>query len=246
MKSFLKKITPRTIKVKRREYITKYNNHKLKWKVIKYLEKELKNNQSVEKLEIINFLKHNPLSVFPYKYTKEYNPKDIPVYMDSDCNMKYVLQDNKRLYFKRGWDDEQIKKYYNGLLIEQDIDSPHRYEVGDFCVQENDIVVDVGVAEGNFSLSVVEKAKKSYLFEVDEEWIDVLKITFAPWKEKVVIVNKYVSDTNNNNCVKLDNFLKKEKLNFLKADIEGAELQLLKGAKTLLSTQHSIKIAICT
>ncbi|KAA6336853.1 hypothetical protein EZS27_015027 [termite gut metagenome] len=243
MKSFFKRIIFHIIGAKIWKCrIRKYK----KWKIINYLKKDLKTNQTVEKTEIVDFLTHNPFSVFPYNFIKKYNRKDIIVYTDNDCGMKYVLQDNKRLYFKNNWRNKKIQKYYNSLLIEQDIDSPHRYEYSDFRVQKGDIVVDVGAAEGNFALSIIEEAERVYLFEVDEKWIDALKMTFAPWKEKVIIVNKYVSDTNDNNCVRLDDFLKEEQIHFLKIDVEGAELQLLTGAEVILSTQKSIKIAVCT
>jgi hypothetical protein len=134
----------------------------------------------------------------------------------------------------------------NWLLLEQDIDSPHRYEYSDFQVKNGDIVVDCGVAEGNFALSIVEKAQKIYLFECDPKWIESLEKTFSPWKEKVVIVNKYVSDTNDNSCVRLDDFFDGKIINFLKADIEGAELSLLAGAMKILSSSKNLRIAICT
>jgi hypothetical protein len=38
-----------------------------------------------------------------------------------------------------------------------------------FDVDVDDIVGDIGAAEGSFGLSIVEKAKKLYLFEMDEE-----------------------------------------------------------------------------
>jgi hypothetical protein len=113
-------------------------------------------------------------------------------------------------------------------------------------VSEGDVVVDAGVAEGNFALSVVEKVKKMYLFETDETWITTLEATFAPWKEKVVIVNKYVSDNDKENCITLDTFFGNEKIDFIKADIEGAEFQLLTGAKKILSRQIPMKIVLCT
>jgi precorrin-6B methylase 2 len=228
--------------------MNRYVKYIKKLKIIKYFEKDLdlENNQTIERKEIIDFLKNNSFSIFPYNFIKKYNYKDVIVHTDNDCDMKYVLQDNKRLYFKKSWKDKKIKKYYNSLLMEQDIDSPHRYEYSDFRVQKGDIVVDVGAAEGNFALSIVEEAERIYLFEVDESWSDALKMTFAPWKEKVVVVNKYVSDISDSNCVRLDDFLEGKQINFLKADVEGAELSILKGAKIILSTQKSIKIAICT
>jgi hypothetical protein len=112
-------------------------------------------------------------------------------------------------------------------------------------VNDNDVVADVGAAEGNFSLSVVELAKKIYLFEADKNWIPALKKTFEPWSYKVVIVNKYVENKNTENSICLDDFFREENINFLKADVESAEISLLQGAHRLLSNQN-IKIAVCT
>jgi len=52
----------------------------------------------------------------------------------------------------------------------------------------------------------------------------------VPWKEKVVIVNKFISNTTEDNHITLDDFLAGNKIDFIKADIEGAERKLLKGA----------------
>ncbi|MDR0567342.1 MAG: methyltransferase, partial [Prevotellaceae bacterium] len=57
-----------------------------------------------------------------------------------------------------------------------------------------DVVVDAGVAEGIFALSVVERAKELYLFEADKDWIAPLEATFAPFGNKANIVNCYVAD----------------------------------------------------
>jgi hypothetical protein len=131
-------------------------------------------------------------------------------------------------------------------LVEQDIHSPHRYEFADFNVHQNDIVADIGAAEGIFALSVIEKVSKIYLFECDNSWIEALLMTFTPWKEKVVIINKYISDNNENNCITLDAFLNGKEINFIKADIEGAELSLLKGANTVIAAQNNLRIVLCT
>ena len=244
IKEFFRKIILPIIWSKLSELKLRYR----KCKIISYLSCK-KNGMTAEKQEVLGYLKHNHLSVFPYEYTKKYDKKRICLY-SSDIvgvgKMRYVLQEGKRLYFKRNWSEEQIQAYYNGLLIEQDAMSPHRYETSTFHVCEGDVVVDAGVAEGNFALSVVEKVKKIYLFEVDETWIEALTATFAPWKEKVVIVNKYISDSDEENCVTLDTFFGNEKIDFIKADIEGAERQLLAGAKAILSRQTPIKMALCT
>jgi hypothetical protein len=248
MKSSIKKLIPRALRKKYRkcrEYIILCKTEKLKLKIIKYIEKNFEYD-IFEKKAIVDFLKHNPLSVFPYYFTKKYNPENIKVYTDSENGMKYVLHENKRLYFKKSMDENAIKICYSNRLMEQDIESPHRYETTDFSVHEADIVADVGTAEGNFGLSVVEKAKKLYLFEINEEWIEALKTTFAPWKEKVFIVNKYVSDNNENDCTTLDAFFVNETPDFIKADIEGYESNLLRGSKNIISSNDSIKIILCT
>jgi len=241
VKNLIKKIVPQAIRIKRLEYL----KHRKKIKIVKYLKRSSEFDDE-EKKEIVNYFAKNPLAVFPYEFTKKYNPKDVVVHTDNENNMKCVWHEKKRLYFKKNWSEEKIQNYYNGILLEQDVESSHRYETADFYVKENDVVVDVGVAEGNFALSVVEKAKKIYLFEIDEEWIDVLKITFAPWKEKVEIVCKYVSDKDSDSSITLDTFFSdKQKVDFIKADIEGAEIAMLKGGQSTLSNTENQRIVLC-
>jgi predicted RNA methylase len=254
MKEFIKKFIPEYIIRKRRDYYHEQERRrreceleKMQQNIICYLENNTENAiPPEEKQKIIDYLKNNPIAIFPYDYQKKYKPEDVTVYTDSDNEMKYVLHGGKRLYFKKSLSKDIIQRCYNGLLVEQDTESPHCYETSEFNVAEGDTVADIGSAEGNFALSVVEKAKKLYLFETDEEWIEVLKATFAPWKEKVVIVNKYVSDNNDGDCITLDKFFAQEKVDFIKADIEGAETQLLEGAKEILSRQTPMKTVLCT
>jgi hypothetical protein len=191
MKALIKEITPEVIWHKLSCYKQQWHLYRLKHKIISYIER----NSNCELIEILDYLKSHPLSVLPYFYTERHNPKDVAVYRDNDKEMHYVLQDGKRLYFKKGWDEKQVQTYYNGLLIEQDSLSPHCYETAGFHVSEGEVVVDAGVAEGNFALSVIEKVKKIYLFEVDEAWITALEATFAPFGNKATIVNACVSDT---------------------------------------------------
>ena len=104
--------------------------------------------------------------------------------------MKYVIQDGKKLYFKKRWSKQRIRRAYSDLSREQDPDSPHRYLSDSFYPEINDEIADIGAAEGNFSLSVIEKVRKIYLIENDPEWTEALNATFAPWKEKVDIIRK--------------------------------------------------------
>ncbi len=197
---------------------------------------------------VINFLKKNPLKLFPYSFPEKYNSSLIKVYDDKEKNLRYVFHEGKRMYFKRSWQINDIRENYTNLLIEQDKNSPHRYLTGNFTVGKNEVVADIGAAEGIFSLSVIEHVKKIYLFETDSEWIEALQATFMPWNDKIEIINKFVSDKNDIGNITLDKFATGINVlfDFIKIDVDGAELRLLAGCRKILSSTHKIKIAICT
>lgn len=201
--------------------------------------------QEPEIREIIDYLSKNKFSVFPYSFIQNYRPHDVDVFFD-DSNIPYVLHENKKLYFPNGYSPRSIRHCYNGLKLEQDKNSPHRYESDSFTVNDGDVIADVGAAEGIWALSNVEKAEKVYLIEREQKWIDALQKTFEPWKEKVVIVNKYVSDINDDENITLDNLLNGQKINVIKADIEGYELKMLEGGKEVFKYSDNLKLLLCT
>ncbi|MDR2116229.1 MAG: FkbM family methyltransferase [Planctomycetaceae bacterium] len=220
-------------------------NGNKKKEIINYFKTLDKNNQDSEVLEVIRYFQNNPFSIFPYDFTKKYIADNIDVFTDKKENMMYILHENKRMYFPKGWEKCRIQNYYNRLLIEQDIDSPHRYENDAVHVNNGDIVADIGTAEGIFALSNIEKAKKIYLFECDNEWINVLEKTFEPWKEKIVIVNKFISDHTKGDCITLDDYFNENEINFIKADIEGDETRLLQGAKQIFARVKKLQMVLC-
>ena len=196
---------------------------------------------------VVNYLKTNPLAVFPYDFQNQYIEESIEVFDDPDKGLRYVMFDDKKLYFKKRWSKKRIRHSFNELTKEQDPQSPHRYLNENFGIEEGEILVDIGVAEGNFALGAIEKASKLILFETDKEWIEALNATFEPWKHKVVIVNKFVSDITNATNTTLDDFFGvDEKLSFLKIDVDGAEFRLLNGCKRILSNPQPLKLAVCT
>lgn len=199
-----------------------------------------------ERKEVVEFIKEQGVQIFPYHFTKKYQQDTISVYHDDDCGMKYVLQDGKRLYFKRKWSAQRIKKSYHDLTLEQDPMSPHRYLSSSFQLDEKDVLADFGAAEGNFTLSVIEKIKKAYLFEYDPEWIEALQMTFKPWKDKVEIVPKFVSDKNDAKHCSGDVFFEGKELTFMKIDVDGGERGLLKGFEKTIDQAQTMKIALCT
>jgi hypothetical protein len=104
-----------------------------------------KNNLTKDLQEVFDFTIKNGLSVFPYYFKYNYKLDDIKVYFDKNYRMCYVLHNNEKLYFKKSWDQNKVKVYYNSLLIEQDKNSPHLYLTSDFNVDNNSIVFDLGV-----------------------------------------------------------------------------------------------------
>ena len=197
---------------------------------------------------VLTFLKKNPLKLFPYRFPDRYKASTVKVYTDVSNQMMYVLHENKRLYFKRSWSKKDIRENYNNLRIEQDENSPHRYLNEGFKLAPFSIVADVGAAEGIFALSVIEEAESIFIFESDTEWIEALRETFKPWSSKVTIINKYVSDIDNEHNITLDDFAKNNNIrfDFIKIDVDGVEHLLLKGAIKTLSNSVRLKIVICT
>jgi hypothetical protein len=243
-KYFSKRFLPKYFQI---EVTRFFNNEKyqLRINIIKYLYEYLRKTEDYEMAEILQYLKRNPLTNIPYNLASK-ETSSISVYSDDKLNMKYVLFDNKKLYFPRGWKNHHISGFLRNILTEQNIDSPHRYEYGQFRVNIHDTVVDVGASEGLFGLSIIDRVQKLYLFECDSGWIESLTETFKPWENKVEIINKYVSDNDKDNTTSLDTFFKEREINFIKADVEGAETAIIKGAENILLSSKKLKIAICT
>jgi hypothetical protein len=219
----------------------------LRVKILKHFSSIPEEGINNEQREVLKYLEHNPVTTFPYLFSGNYTPENVEVDFDDQNGMRYVLMENKKLYFKKRWSEKRIKKGYSDLMREQDPDSSHRYLTDDFFVGTDDVVADLGAAEGNFSLSVVEKVKKLYIFEYDKEWCEALKATFAPWKEKVEIINKRVAGSDDQKNIKLDTFFADNKdINFLKIDVDGAEQQVLNSCRLILETAGNMKIALCT
>lgn len=199
-----------------------------------------------EKVRVLDYIKKHGLEVFNYDYVKKYQNLDIRVFYDEIKDMYYVCHNKAKMYFSRRYKNEiDVQRYYKSILLEQDEESPHRYLDGDFDVKKGDVVLDIGAAEGNFALEIIERVSKIYLIEADDLWVDALKETFAPYGDKVVIIQAYISSYDEGRFCRLDSLIK-ENVNFIKMDIEGNEWDGLLGAKKLISNSSDLKLAICT
>jgi hypothetical protein len=226
----------------------KRNKHinSLKPKILDYYNNQYPGQVMNDVKIALAYLENNPISVFPYNFERKYKDIEVDIQIDQVSMLKYILFDNKKLFFPKNFNDNEITFYFRGILAEHDEDSPHRYLSDIFSVGQGDVIGDIGVAEGIFALSVIDKASKVYLFEKNELWIEALQATFSPWIDKVEIVNAYVSEVDDHHQISLDSFFLNRKIDFLKIDVDGGEKLLLKGADKLLRRPNAPKVAICT
>lgn len=135
---------------------------------------------------------------------------------------------------------------YKLLRIEQYPNSPHKYFTEEFHPEEDDILIDVGCAEGMQSLEWADTVKEMWLFEYNDKWQKPLQKTFEPYSEKCHLIQKMVSDSRDNNMVVLDDVIPRGGSIVLKLDVEGMEAQVLRGARELIKDSKQVKVCVCT
>jgi len=163
-------------------------------------------------------------------------------------------------------DNIEIEDLYSILLPE--LEGPYEYNM--VKLKEGDIVIDAGACLGEFSALAGIKGCKVYAFEPIERVIEKYLEKTASFNKNITIVQKALS----NKCEELifygdgagasylhksgekqkvqstdlDSFVNEYnilKVDFIKADIEGAERYLLMGAKHILK-EYAPKLSICT
>lgn len=203
-----------------------------------------KNTNDAEIKKIMDYIKHNGLDVFNYEFTDKYDYMPVECCYDNEAMLWFVIENGKRMYMKASLDTRlKVEYYYRSIAMEQDPQSPHRYDVEGFHVEQGMTVIDAGVAEGNFALSVIDKVNKIFLVECDSEWIEALRYTFKDYKDKVVYVEKLLSDSISDTTITIDKIAENENIDYIKMDIEGYEVPALKGAENTLT--KPIKLNIC-
>ena len=74
---------------------------------------------STELKTVLDYLRTNPIAVFPYSFQNKYNPETIEVFKDSQKGLRYVMLEGKKLYFKRRWSKKRIQHSFIDLTREQ-------------------------------------------------------------------------------------------------------------------------------
>lgn len=149
------------------------------------------------------------------------------------------------------------------------------YEYGNVNIEEGDVVIDCGANLGVFSAIAAWKGAKVHAFEPMKDVFTYLEKQSEVYPEQIIPVNKALSDTCGNiemfvgdeehmtqstllenegfkkeivECITLDKYVaenKLDKVDFIKADIEGSERMLLMGGKNVLA-KYAPKLSICT
>lgn len=237
------------------KFISMVDNEKLvDWRnyfesvVLRKMKTRYQNCTDIDVLNTLKYMSENGVQVFNGEFTKKYDCYDIDVQYDDDNQMFYVIYDNKKMYMKRSYTDkESVKTYVKSLLLEQDPESPHCYFNGRLNVNSGAVVIDAGVAEGNFALSIIDNVSRIYLIECDSEWMEALKLTMQPYKDKVVFCQKMLSDHSDESTICIDDLIESgEKVNFIKFDVEGFEIMSLIGARKTISASDDFQCAICS
>jgi len=235
-------IIPESIRQKRHDAKRRKVDNETKKSVLAYYKSNPVSDTEIN--EALSYLSKNDLSVFPYEFFNKYKEKPITIKRDAS-GLPFVEHDGKKLFFKRSWTDKHIIHAYRFLLAEQDVNSPHCYLTNNYNIKPNSIVVDIGAAEGIFAINEMDNIKHLYLVETDKEWIEALNETFKPWKDKITIINKFISDKNDDKNMTLDFYFSKINIDFLKIDVDGAEEELLRGGEKVIEANVK-QLAICT
>lgn len=160
---------------------------------------------------------------------------DYRIYRDEERH-PYIIFEGKRIYYP---DTHHFSKrngveFVRDVMYEQKENSPHLYLEDETIIQAGDTIIDAGTCEGNFAIRFIDRAKKIYLIESNPIWIECLEKTFRPYKNKTVICDKFLTRYDSDTDITVDSLVKNEKVDFLKMDIEGEEINALLGAKKTL------------
>ncbi|MCM1123837.1 MAG: FkbM family methyltransferase [Eubacterium sp.] len=201
---------------------------------------------SEELQQVMDYVSDNGVRMYCYPFYDEYMEQDAAVCYDEERGLYYGVCFGRRMYLARRYDTPQkAGLYFQYACMEQDERSPHRYISKHFSVEKGDVGIDIGAAEGIFALQVIDDVEHIYLIEADAEWCEALKATFGNERDKVTIIQGYVSDTDRDGNLTLDVLFGEQKIDFIKMDIEGAERKALYGAEQLVE-RCVPKLAVCT
>lgn len=216
-----------------------------------------KDKYNIKIAELYKFLRKPKVNRIALKFIKHLS------YLDDFIEVSFnTIRD--KLYWPRNYD---LCNLYQVIAETFDVNDWHYYKYETTEVSNDDIVVDCGAGEGLFSLLVIERCKKAIIIEPNDIFHCALEKTFRKYipqkaelfkfavgdKDSVVKLSDYSLSSSivkvsegSTEMTTLDNLLynkERERITYIKADLEGYELKMLKGASRIIK-DYRPKIAI--
>lgn len=202
-------------------------------------------------------LKSQKPAVFYGEWVNEYALLKRDIGIDASGRMYTsfvnIYGDKENLFFPKEFSIKQCQDLYRSLMLEQDYRSPHCYidrrlkkEFSTHNVMGS--ILDIGCAEGNFSLMLGGRSSHLYCFEPDEQYCESLALSLKPYRNKVTIIKKMVSDEEDSDTVTIDGYFGDdipEDISVVKMDVEGFEQRVLKGMLTTIKKNPQAILLIC-
>lgn len=193
----------------------------------------------------------DPYSMFPYPLQGA--PRAVESGVDASVGLPYVVHEGRRFYGPKDQSVDDVVRSYRyftedeGLLGQgRRTKSPHAYTDAFFTVEAGDVVVDIGCSDALFAFHHAPAASRLYLFESWSRWKPALTASFAPYREKTTILDKFVTDRTEGRNVRLVDAVAVEPgaRYFIKMDIEGGERAVLAASRDFLQA-NKVKLSCC-
>ena len=196
--------------------------------------------------------------MFPYtvKSSMDKESRDAEFECGCDRGLPYVVHPSgRRVYYPRSTDTESVLGSFKGLLHVEGITgvgllekSPHCYQDSEFFLSDGDCLLDIGCAEALFAVDNLDNVSKAILFECERAWAKPLTATFQPYRDKVFIVDKMVSNHTSRKTTRIIDAIagkvgEKERY-FVKMDIEGGERAVIAGNEDFFR-ENRVKLSCC-
>ena len=216
-----------------------------------------KNKNNVSLIELLRFLVKPTIATIARKHVKATTL--------STSHVVSFFSFNHLLHWPRSFSTNRLDQVISETF---DVNDWHYYQKQHTEIAQDEILLDIGTAEGLFPLTVIDKCAHIHMVEPSNLFHDCLQKTFKDFTDKVTIHNvavgnqdgeisfdensldgKIVADneasTHQIAIRKIDTLLHDQKITYLKADIEGFEQEMLRGAERTIK-KNKPKIAITT
>lgn len=213
------------------------------------LEKNYRDSDDEQIKDTLKHISNNKVTVFNQFIKSEYTYDEVK--WDKHAELPYIDFTTVEgrvvpMYYPRDYKfvSKEEGIYVENLLWEQSPGSPHLYTKQNHDIKDGDCIIDAGVCEGNFALKYIDMASHIYLFEMDPAWWKPLHYTFRNYENKITLITRAISDKTSGNTCKIDDIVPDHQVDFLKMDIEGAEVAAVCGAKQVFD-RNNLRCSIC-